>query len=123
MTFISINEEKRTFDAERGFELLTNGGGNEGSRHFILRGPGFQLHFSGLTRSAAIEGVDPRLHASVSKTLIWHVYNQPLPIPGQSMEETRQVITEALTAFKGVHGYPAGQAVSVEFPRSLEGML
>jgi len=115
MSFVADNDAKRTFDPERDLELVTNGGGSDGGRNFILKGPGFQLGFSGMVDSAPIAGVDPGLPAPISKILIWKVFNQPLPIPGRSMEETRQIITEALTAFKGVHGYPAGQEVDVQF--------
>ena len=120
MAFIANNEEKRTFDSGRGLELVSAGGG-PGYRNFVLRGPDFQVRFSGHTESVPIEGVDQSQHASVSKILVWHIFNHLLPIPGRSIEETREVIAEALTAFKGVHGYPAGQAVRVEFLSKIGG--
>jgi hypothetical protein len=122
LPFFANNAEKRTYDPEQGIELFTNGGSSS-SRHFILRGPGFDLQFSGHTASHPNEGVDQDLHAAISKTLIWKVYNLPLPLPGRSMEETREIITEALTAFKGVHGYPSGQAVAVRFLSTFDGEL
>lgn len=122
MAFVANNTEKRTYDAERDFELITNGGSSE-SRNFILRGPGFEVEFSGITESTPIEGVDQSLYAPLCKILIWKVFNLLQPIPGRSMEETREIISEALTAFIGVHGYPAGQDVIVRFLSSLRGEL
>lgn len=113
MPFIANNEELRTFDPERNLELVTAGGG-PGFSKFILRGPGFEHHFSGHTVSRRVEGVDPSLPAAVSKVLIWKIFLLR-PIPGRSEEETRELIVEALTAFKGVHGYPAGQTIEVDF--------
>jgi hypothetical protein len=69
------------------------------------------------------EGVDQSLQASISKTLISRDYNLLVPIPGRSMKETHEIISVALTAFLGVHGYPGGQAVVVRFLSSLEGEL
>ena len=60
MPFIANNEELRTFDPERNLELVTAGGG-PGFSKFILRGPGFEHHFSGHTVSRRVEGVDPSL--------------------------------------------------------------
>ena len=120
MAFIASNEEKRTFDSERELELVSAGGGR-GYRNFVLRGPNFEVGFSGHTESVPVEGVNQSQHAAASKILVWHIFNQLLPIPGRSIEETREMITEALTAFKGVHGYPAGQAVRVNFSRKTVG--
>ena len=120
MAFIANEKELRTIDSERDLELVTAGGG-PGYSNFILRAGGSQVFFSGHPVSRPVEGVDSSLPAAISKVLIWKVFNQFEPLPGRSRDESRELITEALTAFKGVHGYPAGQAVEVDFnPHSSE---
>ena len=109
--------QKRTFDDVRGYELLPAGGGPE-HKNFILSGPAFHYRFSGSIGSEPVPGVDQSLHASLSKVLIWYVFNMSKLVQGWTIDETRQLITEALTAYKAAHGYPEGQAVRVVFGMS-----
>jgi hypothetical protein len=114
VTFIAYEAEHRTFDAERGIELVSTGGGPE-YKSFLLQAPASQLKFQGSIDSEPVPGVDQFLHAALSKVLIWYVFSVSGHIEGLTTDETRQVITEALTAYKAANGYPQGQAVRVIF--------
>ena len=115
MGFIADNAARRTFDPVRGLELVTNGGGSDGSRNFRIVGQDVDFKFTGHVEFEAVLNVDPMLPAPEQKWLIWQI-DLLGQMPDRSMEETETIVREALSAFKFVHGKPNNQLVKVVLP-------
>ncbi|HEY6813951.1 MAG TPA: hypothetical protein VI168_00295 [Croceibacterium sp.] len=111
MPFVADNKARRTFDDERGLELVCRYGRE--TVDFAIRGPGLALDFPAVLRSKPLAGADSALPPAERKILVWLVLNL-----ANRDEQTRGMVAQALDAFKGVHGFPAGQRVEVEFVES-----
>ena len=117
MAFVADPTELRTIDIDRGLELLTNGGASDGNRRFkIVRTDGAEVSFS--TSWFPDQERQWRLdHPSTTNPTVHFVDPWRGQFRDQTRQETDQVIREALTAFKDIHGLPANSEVVVRFSR------
>ena len=115
MAFLANTAALRTVDIERGLELLTDGGGSDGNRRFkIVRTDGAEVRFSTSWRP------DQELqwrqdHPSAINPTVHFVDPWKGQFPDQTRRETDELIREALTAFRDIHGLPTNSEVIVEF--------
>jgi len=115
MAFVADPAKLRTIDIDRGLELLTNGGGSDGNRRFrIVRTDGAEVSFS--TSWFPDEERQWRHdHPSAMNPTVHFVDLWRGQFQDQNRQETDEVIREALTAFKDIHGLPANSEVIVKF--------
>ena len=115
MAFVADPAKLRTIDIDRGLELLTNGGGSDGNRRFrIVRTDGAEVSFS--TSWFPDEERQWRHdHPSAMNPTVHFVDLWRGQFQDQNRQETDEVIREALTAFKDMHGLPANSEVIVKF--------
>ena len=115
MAFLADPAELRTIDIDRGLELFTNGGGSDGNRRFkIVRTDGAEVGFSTSWFSDR-ERQWRHDHPSAMNPTVHFVDPRRGQFGDQTRQETDEVIREALTAFKDVHGLPANSQVIVKF--------
>lgn len=115
MTFIADPVALRTLDPERGIELFTDGGGPDGeSRYKLVRSDGAVVRFStqwDQTRSDEWRRRNP-LARQPAVYFVGHIRGA---FDDRSRAETDAIISEAMTAFKGIHGRPIDSDVAVFF--------
>ena len=115
MAFVADPAELRTIDVDRGLELLTSGGGSDGNRRFkIVRTDGAEVGFS----TSWFPDQELRWrhdHPSAMNPTVHFVDPWRGRFRDQTRQETDEVIREALTAFKDMHGLPVNSEVIVKF--------
>jgi hypothetical protein len=115
MSFRTNHEERRTWDPERGIELISLRATRDRRFHFELRSDHSTYKFA----ARAVE--DPSEAESIlpsERTIVWRVYWRGT-VPGLDLRQTAEIITEAMTSFRFIHGLPIGGAVRVEFSPSM----
>ena len=100
MAFIFDPDTRQVCDPERGFELVSNGGGPDGRIGWKLvtrDGPcAFDSYLS-------FRNADPSEHAlrpEIETTGVWQLRNATPPLAGMTLRETYEVLREALSAWE-----------------------
>jgi len=107
MTFIS--ENMRTCDPDRGIELILDKTMSDGTMLMRLVKSDATFHFSMQT------SFDPPPDASGKSMIVRHVRFPSASLSGFTVEETANLIQEALGSFKGICGKHADEQVRVVF--------
>lgn len=100
MNFISDNVNFRTYDPERGYELVRTGGGSDGTYRFRLIGPKGECNFSANyfeehLRPDELERLGPLYD---KRPIVWCIHHWP--------NDWKTIIREAMTAFLINYGSP-----------------
>jgi hypothetical protein len=98
MTFISDMNILRTWDPDRGYELLPTTGGSDGRRGHRITAPGGECHFDVYSRVRDANPAERARRPEIEKTVVYEVSNVGPVLPGLSRKETYEVIREALLA-------------------------
>ncbi len=108
MVFLANNETRQTIDVERHFELVPSGGSSDGDRYFEIRGKQIAVRFTGYI-------VTPTAYdaSTLACDFIW-IVNAVVCRPEQRTA-VKEIIVEALRAYKFAHGYPKNQRAGVIF--------
>ncbi len=138
MAWIADPKALRTYDPERGLELHKVGGGSDGSCDFVIHRIGrpnesstwfikagsriFELSdpddvlagFSAYMRARKATEDERSINPDIREFITWKVASGFGPtgwiIKGYSLEESKEIIREAMLAYRYVHGEPAGPA-------------
>lgn len=89
----------RTWDPDRGFELIFEGGGSDGTQRFVLQGSGDSHHF---TANSAFERLLPYEFLKLdpyqrANSWVWRVHNWN--------EYWKPIIRSALISYATGHGF------------------
>lgn len=112
MSFISDHAQMKTFDAERNLELKRERTMSDGTVFMELVAPEGSLHF---TMTTTFESATPAESGSAKPIIVRHVNFRNIPLQGFTVEETKELIVEALQAFKGIYGLHPDETVRVIF--------
>lgn len=98
MSFVADSKQLRTYDPERGYELLKDGGGSSGELRFRITGPQGTTKFSASFSQDSLSDAELRkLGTDDNKTsLVWTIHN--------SSDEWKGIIREAMMTYMFVHG-------------------
>ena len=111
MSFISNSDSLRTVDDDRGIELKVRSGGSDGEKSFqFVSTSGDREALAGF--SARLEP-RPRVpqddvkSPDIEEIATWKVMSGNIPgffLPGHTLDETIDIVREALLSYKLVHG-------------------
>ncbi|WP_242124564.1 hypothetical protein [Sphingobium sp. Sx8-8] len=115
MAFIADPAQRRTFDPERGLELISGPTHPDGLQNWWILCPnGIRVFFETVWEQDFINEWR-RLNPEIAKPAIHLIRSLRGIIPGHDRDETDAIIIEALTVFGGFHGNPADSTVIVFF--------
>ncbi|WP_161633942.1 hypothetical protein [Sphingobium sp. C100] len=108
MAFSANNEARQTVDPQRHLELVPSGGSSDGDRYFEIRGEQIAGRFAAYIAT-------PTANDALKQTcdFIWIVNS--VSCPPEQRSTFKEVIVEALLAYKFAHGYPQDQSAGVIF--------
>jgi hypothetical protein len=111
MSFTSDQKALRTVDYERELELKVRSGGSDGTKSFQLVSTGDAKQalagFSARLEPRPLAAYEQENMPGIEEIATWKVMcpNEPgLPLPNYTIEQTIDVIKDALLSYKGVHG-------------------
>lgn len=115
MTFIADHKAMRTYDPVRGLELVSDGGGSDRSRRFIFRridNPDEVLGGVNTYQEVRRPTDEEELsHPEAREVCVWVIYGGwagGAQLKGYSLEESKEIIREAMLAYRDAHGSPVG---------------
>ena len=108
MAFLAHNKARQTVDSQRHLELVPAGSSSEGDRYFEIRGERIAGRFAAYI---ATPTANDALRQACD--FIWIVNS--VSCPPEQRSTFKEVIVEALLAYKFAHGYPQDQSAGVMF--------
>ena len=107
MAFIVDRKKYKTYDPDRGYELILEGGGSDGMVRFRLVGANNESAFSATTVGEKLHP-DETHHLgenSTGRVVVWRIHNWP--------DGWRSLIREAMQAYIINHGSPLPNVTAV----------
>lgn len=98
MSFVADPKQLRTYDPERGYELLKDGGGSSGDLRFRISGPQSTIKFSASFSQDSLSDEELcNLGSDYNKTsFVWTIHS--------FSDEWKGIIREAMMTYMFVHG-------------------